>query len=90
MVLVSVAVTESDFNLRKSSIGKNVHVFVHFCAQHVGNSVTMSGTSVVRIEPLSKDNYDTWKMQMEAILVKNDAWEYVKGNHVRLASTADN
>uniref|UniRef100_A0A6V7IJ77 Retrovirus-related Pol polyprotein from transposon TNT 1-94 n=1 Tax=Bracon brevicornis TaxID=1563983 RepID=A0A6V7IJ77_9HYME len=33
----------------------------------------------VRIELLSKDNYDTWKIQMRALLIKNDAWQYVSG-----------
>jgi hypothetical protein len=31
----------------------------------------MSG-NVIRIEPLGKENYDTWKLQMEAVLVKNE------------------
>lgn len=28
---------------------------------------------------LTKENYDTWKIQMRAILIKNDAWGYVSG-----------
>lgn len=32
---------------------------------------------VVRIEPLNAENYDTWKLQMRAILIKNDLWSYV-------------
>lgn len=32
---------------------------------------------VVRIEPLNAENYDTWKLQMRAILIKNDLWAYV-------------
>ncbi|KAK2577097.1 hypothetical protein KPH14_006264, partial [Odynerus spinipes] len=39
----------------------------------------MASSSAVRIELLNKDNYDTWKIQMEALLVKNDAWAYVSG-----------
>lgn len=31
------------------------------------------------IELLTRENYDTWKMQMEAILVKNDCLGYVLG-----------
>lgn len=31
------------------------------------------------IEKLSKENFDTWRMQMEAILIKNDHWSYVNG-----------
>lgn len=33
----------------------------------------------VCIEMLSEDNYDTWKTQMEALLIKNERWEYVSG-----------
>lgn len=37
-------------------------------------------TSLVgRIETLSKDNYDTWVLQMQAILIKADNWDYVSG-----------
>lgn len=32
-----------------------------------------------RIEVLTKENYDTWKIQAEALLIKNDLWEYVSG-----------
>nr|XP_034194655.1 uncharacterized protein LOC117610912 [Osmia lignaria] len=39
----------------------------------------MMTTSVARIETLTRDNYDTWKMQMRALLIKNDAWTYVSG-----------
>ena len=34
---------------------------------------------VMRIEPLNAENYDTWKIQMRAILIKNDLWPYVDG-----------
>ncbi|KMQ86259.1 retrovirus-related gag-pol polyprotein [Lasius niger] len=37
--------------------------------------------NLTRIETLSKENYDTWKMQMEALLIKNDAWAYVNGEY---------
>lgn len=33
----------------------------------------------VSTEMLSEDNYDTWKVQMEALLIKNERWEYVNG-----------
>lgn len=36
----------------------------------------------MRIEVLTKENYDTWKMQVEALLTKNDLWEYVSGENV--------
>jgi hypothetical protein len=39
----------------------------------------MSG-NVIRIEPLGKENYNTWKLQMEAVLVKNEMWGYVNGS----------
>lgn len=32
-----------------------------------------------RIEPLRKDNYDTWVVQAQAILIKNGLWSYVTG-----------
>ena len=31
------------------------------------------------IQKLGKENYDTWKLQVEAILVKNDHWNFVIG-----------
>ena len=31
------------------------------------------------IETLGKDNFDSWKIQIEAILVKNELWDYVNG-----------
>lgn len=34
----------------------------------------------VHIEKLSKENYETWKLQMKAILIQNDFWEYVDGS----------
>ena len=37
----------------------------------------------IRIETLSKDNYDTWRMQVEALLTKNDAWGYVSGEKIK-------
>lgn len=37
-------------------------------------------TSSVRLETLSRDNYDTWKIQVEALLTKNDSWSYVTGD----------
>lgn len=50
----------------------------------------MSANSVVRIEALGRDNYDTWKLQMRALLVKNDAWNYVSGEVVKPEPTATN
>ncbi|XP_071578287.1 uncharacterized protein [Temnothorax nylanderi] len=41
-----------------------------------------SSSSSSRIELLSKENYDTWSMHVEALLTKNDLWEYVSGANV--------
>lgn len=38
---------------------------------------------ITRIETLHKENYDTWCMQAEALLIKNDLWDYVNGNNER-------
>lgn len=43
----------------------------------------MSVSSLARIETLNKDNFDTWKIQMEALLIKNDAWAFVNGSKVK-------
>jgi transposase InsO family protein len=32
-----------------------------------------------RIELLDKSNYDTWKLRMQALLIKEDLWEHVSG-----------
>lgn len=47
-------------------------------------TVEMSGT--YRIEPLNAQNFDKWQVRMEAILVKNDLWGYVKGTISQPAS----
>lgn len=36
-------------------------------------------SSSYRIEPLKRNNYDTWKIQAEAVLIQNNLWEYVSG-----------
>ncbi|KOC63598.1 hypothetical protein WH47_02479 [Habropoda laboriosa] len=46
--------------------------------------------NLARIEALNKDNYDTWKIQMRALLVKNDAWCYVSSELNAPAVRADN
>lgn len=40
-------------------------------------------SAIMKIEPLTAENYDTWKMLMEAILVKNDVWAYVNGTKLK-------
>jgi len=44
----------------------------------------MNSSDIVRIETLNRENYDTWKMQMRALLVKNDEWSYVSGKITKL------
>ena len=39
--------------------------------------------NLARVEALNKNNYDTWRMQAEALLVKNDYWQYVSGEKVK-------
>lgn len=36
----------------------------------------------VKFEILNKDNYETWKLQMRAVLIKNDAWGYMSGTRL--------
>lgn len=43
----------------------------------------MAAGGLARIDALSRENYDTWKLHMEALLVKNDAWDYVSGVKVK-------
>jgi len=33
----------------------------------------------MRIELFTKDNYDSWCMQEEALMTKNDTWKYASG-----------
>ena len=47
----------------------------------------MTHTNIVnssRLETVSKDNYDTWSIQIEALLIKNDIWGYVCGEKEKL------
>ena len=55
--------------------------------EHVGEEVRKIGShrseiNPIRIETLSKDNYDTWRMQV-ALLTKNDALGYVSGEKMK-------
>jgi len=50
----------------------------------------MANTNIVnstRIELLTKHNYNTWRIQVEALLVKNDSWLYVNGDIPKLVVT---
>lgn len=42
----------------------------------------------VRIEPLTKDNYDSWSMQVEALMTKNGTWKYTNGEVTQPVLTA--
>jgi len=42
-----------------------------------------------RLELLSKNNYDTWRIQAEALLIKNDTWGYVSGEKPRPIVSSD-
>ncbi len=42
---------------------------------------------MVRIEPLGRENYDIWKTQIRALLIKNVTWGYVSGDIKKSAST---
>ncbi|XP_050450961.1 uncharacterized protein LOC126851248 [Cataglyphis hispanica] len=50
----------------------------------------MASSSTVRIELLNKENYDTWKIQMQALLIKNEAWAYVSGHKPKSEITLQN
>ncbi|EFA12595.2 hypothetical protein TcasGA2_TC001835 [Tribolium castaneum] len=41
------------------------------------NPAPVDLVATTRLEMLSRDNYDTWRIQAEALLVKNDHWGYV-------------
>ncbi|XP_026669282.1 uncharacterized protein LOC113464332, partial [Ceratina calcarata] len=43
----------------------------------------MASGFAIQMDRLGKENYDTWKQQIEAVLVKNDRWEYVDGTKPR-------
>ncbi|CAK9827482.1 Retrovirus-related Pol polyprotein from transposon TNT 1-94 [Anthophora retusa] len=45
--------------------------------------------ATVKIPPLSKDNYDTWKIHAKALLVKNGVWAYVCGKKKRPTNEAE-
>ena len=36
----------------------------------------MASFGTTRIETLTKDNFETWRIQMKALLIKNDTWTY--------------
>lgn len=50
----------------------------------------MASSNTVRIELLNKENYDTWKIQMQALLIKSEAWAYVSGQKSKSEATQHN
>lgn len=44
------------------------------------STAKMNTSGAIRFEQLNKENYDTWKIQIRAVLIKNDAWGYVSGS----------
>ncbi|GBM14329.1 hypothetical protein AVEN_80505-1 [Araneus ventricosus] len=45
--------------------------------------MAMATYGTMCIELLTRDNYETWKIQMRTLLVKNDLWTYVGGLKVK-------
>src|SRR5678816_641914 len=43
----------------------------------------MASPTGIRIEPLRKDNYDTWCIQAQALLIRSALWEYVSDEKKR-------
>ncbi|XP_061720001.1 uncharacterized protein LOC133527129 [Cydia pomonella] len=46
-------------------------------------------SSAIKIDQLNESNYETWKIQVEAVLIKNDAWGYVNGSIKKPAEVAE-
>jgi len=42
-----------------------------------------------RIEPLGKNNYDWWCIQIKTLLVKSDDWPYVFGKTPKPESSSE-
>ena len=40
---------------------------------------TIMARSSYHIEPLNKENFDTWSVQAQAVFIKNKLWVYVDG-----------
>lgn len=50
----------------------------------------LGGASASRVELLNKDNFDTRKLQMQAILIKCDLWDFASGVSVKPEPAAGN
>ncbi|UYV78459.1 hypothetical protein LAZ67_16001473 [Cordylochernes scorpioides] len=44
----------------------------------------MAGVSLYQIEKLNKQNFETWRLQMQMILIHSDLWNYVNEANVKL------
>lgn len=53
-------------------------------------SINIALSNTVRIELLNKENYDTWKIQMQALLTKNEAWTYMSRQKPKPKVTQNN
>lgn len=49
----------------------------------------MAKSTHYNIEPLKKENYDTWCVQAQAVLIKNGLWEYVDGSKTEPVGDVD-
>ncbi|CAB0042350.1 unnamed protein product [Trichogramma brassicae] len=63
---------------RSGSVSE-VNSTVHETPTDSKMSDSQYATHSPRFELLTRDNYDTWRIQVEALLVKNDSWDYVSG-----------
>lgn len=50
----------------------------------------MCSFGTVRTESLTKDNYNIWTIQMRALLINNDTWNYKCGKCVKPELIVDN
>ena len=47
-------------------------------------------THTPRFNVLTRENYDTWRIQAKALFVKNDVWDYISGETPTPALAANN
>lgn len=56
---------------------------------HPTSKMSYNTINTTCLELLSKNNYDTWRIQAEALLIKNDTWAYVSGEKPKPSISAD-
>lgn len=66
-------------------MSREYSVEVNIVPNKFDSASKMNTIGAVRFEQLNKENYDTWKIQMRAILIKNDAWGYASGTCIKPA-----